>query len=172
MYTLKFDSYKCGVVDYFEENTLLYLDLSFKSEEEMDEFLHYYKVYGYGNGIFNYELDGRNYEGWFGSIVYDRDNNVRVALAKYTGWEDDFTKGINIFANNLKRAINNNKNAVRALVAILKDKNMLEDSEVTNILQYLPETDYGDEMGWIVDNLEEYLVAKKNTMADLRKENR
>lgn len=169
MYKLKFDSYECDVIDYFEENALFYLDLNFASKEEMDEFLYYYKKYGYGEGVFNYGLDGKNLEGWFGRIVYDKSNNVRVVLAKYMGYED-FARGINIFTNNLVKVLNNNKNAVRELVTIFKDRGLIEESEIKSILQYLPESDYGDEMGQMVDNLEIYLIETKETMADLRKE--
>lgn len=169
MNEIVFDSYNFNAKDCCIRRNIIYLDIIMVSEKDMKDFIEFYRKHSYGNGIFSFAVDGKEYSGWCGMIRYDNRNNIRLCLAIADDDDEEASAGQNIFASNIIKVLNTHKRAIENVTNLLMDKKVISESEKHSLLNELWEGEYDQRMFEMVDDLQKYLKDGKETMEDLRK---
>lgn len=164
------DFYEISILDFVNIGRYIYIDIKLESEMELKKFISFVNEHNYENELFDYEISGKKYHGHCGMYVYDKNLNSRLVMVIMS--DDEYTKERytpSIFLDNVKKVLNNQKNAIRELTEALKDKNIINDIDEQKILNILPTKDYGQEMRHEVDDLKLYLEKMEERLSDLRK---
>lgn len=169
MYYLKFASFCISVTDYCHEHSLLTLDIDLKNSSTLQSFLAYYESHHTNSISIDYELDGSQYHGRFGLLVYDHNYKARVYI---TTVPDDYVPSVlnyNIFNQNVISVLNNHKKSIEVIINALKRNDLLNIHDLAQLSDYLPDTDYNEIMfNHKVFDLNDYLDITNDSLDDIR----
>ena len=167
MKELKIGNYKVEILDYVVKKNYIPIDIKFPSKEKLDEFICFYDKNDINNGVIEYSINGENFSGWFGRMIYDKELNMRIYMAIYDGEEIEKSVG-SISMGNMAKAINANKEALRELLKILNENGILNEKDYSRIIIDLPEEDYRKTIFRKVDNLNDYLIKSGETLDEMK----
>lgn len=171
MHTLQFNEIKLYISDFANIDGIIAFDTKFESKDAFENFLNFSKKYTSDDASIDYNVDKETYHGHFGLIVYDINYNVRFYM---TTNRDCYSTGTrqNIWKENVNRILNNQRVAIEKIAQILSDNNLASSDDVNDILKMIPAEEYGFAIGHLVTDLNKYLSDGKETIVDLRKNNK
>ena len=171
MKKLQAGEFQLDISDFAVGRSIVAIDSKFGNKETFYHFLEFSKKHCLDKTSIDYEIDGEKYHGHFGNFIYDSDYNVRFYMT--TDFEDsDYGVGANIWKDNLNSIIEKQRTAIEKIANILSEKNLVEKDEINEILQYIPEEDYGAAISHKVSDLNKYLSDAKEALDDLKKNNK
>ena len=156
------------VKDYIKDKKMYTFDIKFNSKDEFDNFLTYYEKYEYGKGIFHFVIGENNFDGWFGSMLYDHNYNVRLYVAVYDNRYREESVKYGLIYNHSVSTISIG-NAIRELCEILKKNNVLNTEDLDMIIEMLNTPKTLTEFRCLVYDLPTHLKENRETIEDLRK---
>ena len=161
------DGKEFSVKKFVKESRMYTLDMSFESKKEFEEFSKLYERYEFSEGVFDFEIEGEIFKGWFGNMLYDKKYNVRVIIGIYDGI-DELESGCKVY--NVQSSLIGIGNAIRKICDVLEKNNNINNEQKNDILKTMntPETDI--EFQHLVEDLPLYLETSKQTIEDIKKE--
>lgn len=157
------------VKDYLIRERVCTLDLQYKSKEDFDRFLTIYEKYGEGKGIFNFEIEGNKFEGWFDSMLYDRAYNVRVHIGICDGNEElEIESEGKTYS--IGRSLLGIGKSVRKLCNVLSEKGLLSKEQLNEIIREMDTPESMIELRYLVNDLPMYLKSNNTLLEDLKKQ--
>lgn len=169
MYKLSIENHDFEITDYILQDNLFCIDIEFASESEFKLFINIYKAHtaNKDNYTFDYTLEGKQYTGDFGYLLFDANYKIRV----YINTKPINHSSLNDMRYDIKNIVNNHELRLQHLCSLLVDKGILSESEIHTITPvYFPD-DTGFSLNHEVSNLDTYLSDNEDTIEDIRNQN-
>lgn len=166
MAILNCENYEISVQDFLMEKRICTVDLKFQTEEEFGEFLSVYKDHRFGKGNFSFKIGEHCFNGWFGTLIYDRAYNARVHIcvsderSPVPGRDKTYS---------VEKSLVSIANAIRDLCGMLQESEVLSQEQRDKIVSELNAPGTVTEFESLVDDLPQYLKDNQETMEELKR---
>lgn len=155
------------IVDYLEEKGMYTIDMKFNAKDDFDKFLSMYDEHRFGRGIFRFKIGEKIFDGWFGTLKYDKKFNVRIYVAIYNG-EEKKKDSRERELYNAEKSIIGIGNAMRELCKALNKNDVLSEEESNHIIETMKTPETLVEFSSMVDDLPLYLKERNETIVEMR----
>ncbi len=163
---LKTKFYEVNILGYFDWSGAIRIDIKLNSYEELKEFLKFVSEHGVKNGLFDFEIEEKVFRGHCGAYYYDREYNVRLIMNSMSDEEyAEERHSTTLLFENLENILTGQRNAIIEITNALFQK----DSVKEKILKNIPEIEYGEGLGHLVHDLQEWLKQSGERLEDLEK---
>lgn len=170
---LKTEFYEVDILGYFDWSGAIRIDLKLNSYEELKEFLSFVSENDGKNGLFEFEIGTQKYRGHCGAYYYDQKYNARLIMLSMSDEEfEEENYPRQLFLHNLNTILTKQREAIIEIAEALKEKGIIGDDISERVANYMPEIEYGQGVGHLVDNLGEFLKSDNECLEDLEEKRR
>lgn len=150
------------------------------NHEDFDAFLELHKKYNsYGNYFNAIIIEGQNFHGRFGQLIYSKSEScykIRVYFVESEGDEDKYFAGWvsydDVLYNNMSKMLAKQELTINRLIHALVENKLLNEIDSKKLISHRDEDidALRIKMSRQVDDLDRYLSDTHNTLSDIEKE--
>lgn len=178
LFNLSIEGIQLTVEKYvkIQEEGVVFITDSIVKKEKFNDFLEMYKNYNVKDKYFNTVIDGNEFHGRFGQIIYSlngEDYKIRLVFVESVYDNEDDTPSLFVLDKveyqNMKNKIASQTLTIDKLIRLLHDKDLLNEEEMDTLLKHQDE-DLKNEKFKIateVKDLDEYLENTKDRLSDI-----